>query len=98
MTPTALSPPGARAAAARAANDQLTAALVTLTSRGLRTPCSQPETHHYWLSEFETERALAAQWCQGCPVLDPCFAAAEAHGERWYVWGRGRHDPPATNA
>jgi hypothetical protein len=76
----------ARTATARDASARLTAALVNLARRGLRTPCSQPETHHYWLSDSGAERKLAAQWCRPCPVRAECGQAAEAHDERWGVW------------
>jgi hypothetical protein len=71
---------------ARIASDQLTTALLTIAAKGLRAHCSQPETHHYWTSELEAERALAALACAGCPVYEPCGDAARANGERWGVW------------
>jgi hypothetical protein len=72
---------------AREAQARLTAALVRLAARGLRTHCSDPEFHHYWSSELEKERRLTVRWCAGCPVLEPCGDAAAAVGERWGVWG-----------
>jgi hypothetical protein len=38
------------------ATDALTRALITIASQGLRTHCSDPATHHLWLSEHEPER------------------------------------------
>jgi hypothetical protein len=42
-----------------ARTDQLTLALLGLAARGERTHCSDPTTHHLWLSEHEVERAAA---------------------------------------
>jgi hypothetical protein len=44
---------------ARVATDQLTHALLNLGAQGLRTHCSDPASHHMWLSEHEDERATA---------------------------------------
>jgi Transcription factor WhiB len=76
----------ARTRAARA-SDRLTVALLTIASQGLRTNCSEPETHHYWLSDAPTERALAVRACRGCPVLQPCLDSARLNDERHGVWG-----------
>lgn len=65
----------------------LTRALLTLASRGERPRCGDPLTHDYWLSEDPAERALAATWCGGCPVLTECRDAATANGEKFGVWG-----------
>jgi hypothetical protein len=71
------------------ASAQLTQALVTIGSRGLRTPCSDIAVRNYWVSEFESERRQAARWCVEweCPVLTECLTAAVANDERAYVWG-----------
>jgi hypothetical protein len=71
---------------ARLASARLNMALLTIAAQGLRTPCSQPETHSYWTSEHVGERQLAMLWCGGCPVFEPCGDAAEANKERWGVW------------
>jgi hypothetical protein len=42
------------------ASDALTRAPVAIASQGLRTHCSDPETHHYWTSEREAERRRPA--------------------------------------
>jgi Transcription factor WhiB len=73
-------------ATARQASDKLTIALLTIASQGLKVHCGQPETHHYWTSEYEAERRLAQLACDGCPVGRPCGEAAEANDERWGVW------------
>jgi hypothetical protein len=73
--------------AARAASDALTLALLNLAERGLCTHCSDPRSHHLWLSEHEGERAAAIMFCDHCPVVDPCRHTAETRGERWGVWG-----------
>jgi hypothetical protein len=77
--------PAARTRAAQA-SDKLTVALLTIASQGIRTNCSDPETHHYWTSEHPPERRLAARACHGCPVLVECGEAAEANDERHGVW------------
>lgn len=74
-----------RLRAARA-SDRLTVPLLTIASQGVRTNCSDPETHHYWTSEHEAERRLAARACTGCPVGRECGEAAEANDERHGVW------------
>jgi hypothetical protein len=76
----------ARTRAAQA-SDKLTVALLTIASQGLRTNCSDVETHHYWLSDAPTERALAVRACRGCPVLAECGEAARLNQETHGVWG-----------
>lgn len=49
------------------ASNELTRALINIAARGERTHCSDPETHHYWLSEHDTERAIAITLCDHCP-------------------------------
>ena len=71
----------------RFAHGPFTRALVDLAARGLRTHCSDAETHHLWLSEEAHERAVAARLCRGCPALTECGEAAEARRERFGVWG-----------
>jgi hypothetical protein len=78
----------------RVEGDRLTRALVEAASKGLRPNCRQPETHHYWTSEHDSERAQAALWCTGCVVFEPCGEAAAARQERFGVWAsvdRTRH-------
>jgi hypothetical protein len=93
-----------RLARGAAAGEQLTAALINAAAQGLRTPCSEPDTHHYWLSEDPAERKKAARWCRGCPVLHDCGAAAAARREAFGVWGgrdftkRQRTNPAAADA
>jgi hypothetical protein len=73
--------------AARAASDALTIALLNMAAIGERTHCSDPTTHHLWLSEHDTERAAAVMLCDHCPVLTVCRDTAELRDERWGVWG-----------
>jgi hypothetical protein len=68
------------------ASDRLTVALLTAAANELRAHCSDPETHHYWLSEIEAERKLAMRACAGCPVIIECLEAAKANREQWGVW------------
>jgi hypothetical protein len=72
--------------AARASSDRLTLALLNLAARGER-HCSDPASHHLWLSEREAERAAAILLCDHCPILTICRDTAEARDERWGVWG-----------
>jgi hypothetical protein len=67
--------------------DALTSALLNLAARGERTHYSDPTTHHLWLSEHESERAIAVMLCDYCPVLTVCRDTAEARDEHWGVWG-----------
>jgi hypothetical protein len=71
----------------RAGSEALTRALINLAAAGLRTHCSDPETHHYWLSDHPGERREAARLCGGCSILGECRTAADARDERWHVWG-----------
>jgi hypothetical protein len=48
---------------------RFTAALRNIEHKGLRTPCSDVEISHWWLSEEPTERRRAVSWCRGCPVI-----------------------------
>lgn len=72
---------------AREASNRLTRALLDLAAAGLRTHCSDPATHHLWLSERESERAAAVMLCDHCPVLQACQDTAVQRDERWGVWG-----------
>ena len=73
--------------AARVASDQLTRALLDMAARGERTHCSDPATHHLWLSEDQRDRDIAVMMCTHCPVLTVCRDTAELRDERWGVWG-----------
>jgi hypothetical protein len=73
--------------------DALTLALLRLAARGERAHCSDPTSHHLWLSEHEAERAIAVMLCDHCPVLTVCRDTAKQRDERWGVWG-GRYDTP----
>jgi hypothetical protein len=69
------------------ATDRLTRALLDAAARGERTHCSDPATHHLWLSDHDSERATAVMLCDHCPVLTVCRDTAEQRDERWGVWG-----------
>jgi hypothetical protein len=73
--------------AASAASDALTLALLGLAATGERTHCSDPTSHHLWLSEHDHERATAVMLCDHCPVLTVCRETAELRDERLGVWG-----------
>jgi Transcription factor WhiB len=70
----------------RIASGKLTSRLIDLARQGIRPQCGNAETSHYWTSEDEQERQLAAAWCDGCIVWAECREAAEANRERWAVW------------
>jgi len=69
------------------AAEQLTRRLVDLATQGRRPRCGDPGGHELWLSDDADDRALAARWCAGCPVLLQCRAAADERDERFGVWG-----------
>jgi hypothetical protein len=69
--------------AARIATDQLTRALLNMAARGERGHCSDPTSHHLWLSEHESERAIAILLCDHCPVLTVCRDTADLRQETW---------------
>jgi hypothetical protein len=60
---------------------------IELARQGLRPRCDVGETSHYWTSEHEVERALAALGCDECLVWAECHEAAELRDERFGVWG-----------
>jgi hypothetical protein len=68
--------------AARVATDALTIALLGLADQGLRTHCSDPASHHLWLSERDAERAVAVLLCDHCPIITICRDTAEQRDER----------------
>jgi len=79
------------------AAEELTRRLVDLAAQGRRPRCGEPGGHEMWCSDDATDRALAATWCLGCPVLVECGAAADEHDERFGVFGgRDRTPPPAS--
>jgi Transcription factor WhiB len=73
--------------AARVPTNTLTLALLGLAELGLRTHCSDPASHHLWLSERDAERATAVMLCDHCPILTVCRDTAEQRQETWGVWG-----------
>jgi hypothetical protein len=68
-----------------AASEQLTKALINLAAVGQRTHCSDPTTHDLWLSESESERAVAAGLCRRCPVILECREVGKY--QSWGVFG-----------
>lgn len=69
------------------AQERLTSALVHLAADGGRPPCGDFGGHALWTSDDSADRALAARWCQSCPLIRECHDAAEERGERYHVWG-----------
>ena len=55
---------------------ELDAMLLRLAAQGVRPRCGEPAAHAVFLSDVAEERAVAATWCAGCPVLDECGAAS----------------------
>jgi len=47
-------------------------------------PCGGSEL---WTSDAPLERAVAAELCADCPVLDSCRAFADENREEFAVWG-----------
>jgi len=68
------------------AAEQLTRRLVDLATQGRRPRCGEPGGHELWTSDDAIDRALAARWRDGCPVLVECGAAADEL-KATYVWG-----------
>lgn len=65
----------------------LNSALVRLAADGVRPRCGEPDAHQLFLSEDPAERALAATWCTGCPLLAECAEAGAATRANFGVWG-----------
>ncbi|GAB3758775.1 hypothetical protein GCM10027599_26620 [Yimella radicis] len=68
------------------AAEALTCALARLTDAGTLPRCGEPGAHELWLSEDAEDRAQAARWCAGCPVLAECAAAADELKACFGVW------------
>jgi len=68
------------------AAERLTRALVDLATEGRRPRCGETGSPGLWLSDDAADRAQAATWCLGCPVLAECGAAADEQGERHGTW------------
>lgn len=70
------------------AGERLTRALVDLADAGRFPPCSGGDE---WLSDDPADRARAAEWCQPCPIIAACGAAADEAREKFGTWaGRDR--------
>jgi len=78
------------------AAEQLTRILLDLATEGRRPRCAEPGGHEMWCSDDATDRAQAASWCAGCPVLAECAAAADEHGEKFGVFGGTDRTPTTT--
>jgi putative DNA primase/helicase len=60
---------------------------VGVLATGLRDPeAVLAATDNYRTNEDTVARRVAAMLCAGCPVFDPCGAAAAARGEPFGVW------------
>ncbi|PKQ22326.1 MAG: hypothetical protein CVT65_13950 [Actinobacteria bacterium HGW-Actinobacteria-5] len=58
-----------------------------MAERGQRPRCGDWSEGGQWLSEDPEERAAAARWCSGCPVLLECAQAALDLKVTFGVWG-----------
>lgn len=76
------------------AQEQLDLALLTLAARGRRPRCGEYGGAELWTSDDADDRAQAATWCHGCPVLELCGSAAEERLEKRHVWGGVDRTPP----
>ena len=54
------------------ANDALTRRLIDLASRGQRPRCGDSEVSWMFLDEDPRTRAIAATYCTGCLLIEPC--------------------------
>jgi hypothetical protein len=57
------------------ATDLFNRRLLDMAVRGDRLRCSDPVDHAMWTSEHAADRAIAALWCGGCTLFEPCAAA-----------------------
>lgn len=78
------------------ARERLDRALVDMASRGEKPRCAWPDRAHLWTSEEREERVRAVRGCAGCPILDPCGAAAEEERDVWTVRGGVDRRPSRT--
>lgn len=69
------------------ADQALGAAIRDLDASGLQPVCRAWPGGGPWLSEVDTLRQIAQRWCQGCPLLTPCNAAADLGRVSFGVWG-----------
>ena len=69
------------------ATHALNRGLDALAKQRRHPPCAIPEIFHYWVSDSESDRAIAIRGCHRCPLLDACDAAATERQERFGVWG-----------
>jgi hypothetical protein len=81
--------------AAAEASERLTQALINAAARGQRPRCGDSETSWMWLDEDPRHRAIAATYCNGCPVFEPCdevgrFQTFGVYGGRDYTRRPGR--------
>jgi hypothetical protein len=58
-----------------------------IATAGLRTHRSDRVAAFVAERDDQAERDIAVGTCAGCPVITLCGLAAEAHGERFGVWG-----------
>ena len=72
-----------------AANADLTAALIRAATAGVRPRCADAEVAWMFTDESPRTRAVAATYCDGCELLEPCGEVGRY--QRFGVWaGRDR--------
>lgn len=69
------------------ARENLNRALLNLAESRQRPRCADYPIDSPWLSDEHTERAQAATWCTGCPVIDLCAAVGTEERHAFGVWG-----------
>ena len=67
------------------AHEVLAEALNAAVASGQVPACLLPLNAPLWLSDSHEERAQAAEYCHGCPVLDACAEAGRE--EKFGTWG-----------
>lgn len=65
----------------------LTGALLRMADNGQRPRCGDWNDGNPWLADDPGLRAMAARWCEGCPIVEPCAQAAKEMKASFGVWG-----------
>ena len=65
----------------------LTDALLKMADEGQRPRCGDWNDNNPWLAEDPRLRALAAWWCDGCPIVAACAQAGKEMKVSFGVWG-----------
>lgn len=79
--------PGMRGLPMTRPGQALTDALLRMADDGQRPRCGDWNEDNPWLADDPGLRAMAARWCEGCPVLAECDQAAKEMKASHGVWG-----------